>query len=299
MQEVSLWKFKIKLKKLIEKEGGWEEWKERIKQLIFDLLNNRKPKKLLFIFDEFPLMLHNFINEGKTGKNEAVKVLQWLRKLRHEEPFLEKVRFIFGGSIGIEKVISYLKATRTINDVPAVNIGPFASPEAEDFIQKILTAKELAVEPKVVKAILKVTGTLIPIYLQILLDSVIKESWNSGRKITPALVKECYGKRVHGPEYKCYFEDYYERLWRYYQDEEAKCAKQILKELAAAENGVPADRLFSIYTEITGAAGDRDKFDLLLSALESDFYIERDRPEGGIYFSNNWLKDWWRRYHGV
>ncbi|MCK5059508.1 MAG: hypothetical protein KAT34_22855 [Candidatus Aminicenantes bacterium] len=297
--EMSFWKFKIKLKKTIEDEGDWEEWKERIQQMIIDLVKTKESKKLLFILDEFPLMLSNFIKQGEKGETEAVKLLQWLRKIRHESPFLENVRFVLGGSIGIEKVISYLKATRTINDIETVQIGAFEPHVAVDFIKKIFETKELEVDKNVIKAIIEAVGTLIPIYLHIMIDSIIKESMNTGRKIEPALVKECYEKRVHGPEYKCYFEDYYERLWRYYLNEEAKSAKRMLRELATADDGIPIDRLFLIYQEEMRNRGDKEKFDLLLSALESDFYIERDRGEKKVYFHNKWLKDWWRIYHGA
>jgi len=76
-------------------------------------------------------MLHNFINEGEEGENEAIKILQWLRKLRHEPPFLENLRFILGGSMGIGKIVSYLKKTQTINDVGRIDISPFEKQVAE------------------------------------------------------------------------------------------------------------------------------------------------------------------------
>ncbi len=299
IEEISLWKFKIKLKKALEEESDWEAWKERINLLIIELLKNKKPKKLLFIFDEFPLMLHNFINEGEEVKNDAIKLLQWLRKLRHESPFLDGLRFIFGGSIGIDKVVSYLKATHTINDVARINIGAFESPVAVDFIKGIFEANEIKINNKVIQKITEVVGTLIPIYLQIMIDSVIKESRNTGRPIDPELVDECYGKRVHGPEYKQYFEDYYERIWRYYSPEDAKSARRILRELARADDGISCNLLFAIYQEEIGNKGDKEKFELLLANLESDFYTERSAGEERVYFHNKWLKDWWRIYHGI
>lgn len=298
VDEIDLWKFKIKLKKAIETERDWDIWKERVNQLIIDLLENKKSKKLIFIFDEFPLMLYNFISEGEMGEHEAVKVLQWLRKLRHDSPFMENIRFIFGGSICIEKMVSYLKATRTINDVAKIIIGPFEHNVVEDFIKEIFRAKEIPVTDRVIKTIIEVVGTLIPIYLQIMIDSLIKESMNTGKEINPALVQYCYERRVHGPEYKRYFEDYYERLWRYYSQEDSKSAKRILKELANADNGVLYNSLFNIYQEEMGNIGNREKFDLLIAALENDFYIERNVAEGKIFFQNKWLKDWWRIYHG-
>ncbi len=298
VDEMSFWKIKIKLKKAIEEEGDWEEWKERIKQLIIELLENKKSERLLFILDEFPLMLFNFINEGQKGEKDAVKLLQWLRKLRHDGIFMEKVRFIFGGSMGIEKVISYLKATRTINDVTSISIGPFIPSVARDFTKKVFQSKGIEVDNKVIDTIIETVGTLIPIYLHILIDSVIKESMNTERKIEPALVAECYRKRVHGPEYKCYFEDYYERLWRYYLEDDFKIAKRMLGELAAAEEGITKEKLYLIYQEEMSNKGEKEKFDLLLAALESDFYIERNL-DNKVYFQNSWLKDWWRIYHGV
>ena len=300
IEELSVLEVKIKIKKAIEKDGDWEAWKERIKQLMKDLLKNKKNKKLLFILDEFPMMLSNFINEGEKGEREAVKALHWLRKLRHESPLLENARFILGGSIGIEKVVSYLKATRTINDVKKIVIGPFEHHVAEDFIRMLFKVNGISVDDKVIKAIMDVVGTMIPIYLQIMVDSIIKESMTTGSKIVPDLVKYCYENRVHGPEYKQYFEDYYDRLCRYYKTEEKlKSAEQMLKELANADDGISYDNLFYIYQEKMGKKGDVEKFELLLSALESDFYIERDEAEKKVYFHNKWLKDWWRIHHGV
>lgn len=299
IEGIALWELKIKLKKALEQENREEAWKERINRLLIELVKNKKPQKLLFIFDEFPLMLHNFIKEGEEVQKDAIKLLQWLRKLRHESPFMEILRFIFGGSIGIDKVVSYLKATHTINDVARINIGPFEPQAADDFIKRIFEANEIKLNNKVMQKITEVVGTMIPIYLQILIDSIIKESRNTDRPITPELVDECYEKRVHGPEYKHYFEDYYERLWRYYTPEDSKCARRMLRELARAEDGITCDLLFAIYMEEMGNKGDKEKFELLLANLESDFYIERSPAGDRVYFHNNWLKDWWRKYHGI
>lgn len=299
IDSVSIFPIKIKIKEAMGQSGGWEEWKEKIKMLITDLLDARKQQKVVFIFDEFPLMLYNFLGEGEKGERDAVKVLQWLRALRHNSPFLENVRFMFGGSIGLEKVASYLKATRAINDVGRVNIGPFKDEVAEDFIKKLFQAKGIDAEKSVVLKIMEIAGAMIPIYLQIMIDAVIKESMNTSREISPGLVLYCYEKRVHGPEYRRYFEDYYERLCRYYSPEESKSARRILRELANADDGIACSRLFQIYSEDMGSRFDKDKFELLLAALESDFYIERNQAKENVYFHNKWLKDWWRKQHGI
>lgn len=299
IEEVSLLEFKVKLKKTIYEQGAWEEWKERIIQLMLDLLKKKKNRKLLFIFDEFPLMLSNFISEGEAGEKEAVKALQWLRKLRHESSLMENTRFILGGSIGIEKVVAYLQATRTINDLPKIEVGPFTHYVAERFIRKLFDLNNVPPREKVVRRIIEVVGTMIPIYLQIIVDSLIKESMTSGREIAPDLVQFCYENRVHGTDYKHYFEDYYERLCRHYRGEEKlRSAVQILKLLANKEDGASFDDLYFIYQEKMGNKGDMEKFKLLLTALESDFYIEMDETGQRVFFRNTWLKDWWRIYHG-
>jgi hypothetical protein len=132
-----------------------------------------------------------------------------------------------------------------------------------------------------------------------MIDSIIKESRNTGRQINPELVDECYEKRVHGPEYRHYFEDFYERIWRYNSPEDSKSARRILRELARADDGISCNLLFAIYREEMGNKGDKEKFELLLANLESDFYIERDPAGDRVYFHNKWLKDWWRKYHGI
>jgi len=298
IEELSMWEFKLKLREFLKKEDDWEELKEKINRLMLDLLKFKKHKKLLLIFDEFPMMLYNFINQGKKGEDEAQKVLEWLRKLRHESPFLESVRFIFGGSIAIEKIVSFIKATRTVSDMACVSIGAFDKITAENFIKDIFKSNEIEAGNKIVDAIMKTVGTLIPIYLQIMIDSVIKEAKNTEREISPELIKYCYEKRVHGPEYKTYFEDYYERLWRYYNPEDMRSVRRILKELSSSENGISYETLFLIYKSELGNNVDKNKFELLLKALENDFYIECNLIDAKVYFRNKWLKDWWRIYHG-
>ncbi|MCI0471760.1 MAG: hypothetical protein L0Y73_08890 [Candidatus Aminicenantes bacterium] len=297
IEEVSFLKLiDLKFKKDSEAQ---DDWRGQITRLISELLDEKKEQKLVFIFDEFPLMLTNFLGNNEKGKNEAVEVLHWLRSLRQDPIFLKYIRFVFGGSIGLEKVVSYLNASRTINDIDGVPIGPFKRETAGELLKQLFQAKEIAAGEKVIQKILDIVGDMIPIYLQIMIDATIKEAKNTGRQITPQLVQECYEKRVHGPEYRRYFEDYYERLCRYYSPEDSKCSKRILRELANADDGITCSRLFQIYAEEMGSRFDKDKFEILLAALESDFYIERDLAKEKVYFRNRWLKDWWRLHHGL
>jgi hypothetical protein len=126
---------------------------------------------------------------------------------------------------------------------------------------------------------------------------VASEVRDRGAELTPELVRMCYEERALGPQYRNRFEDYYERLDRYYTPDEARAAKRLLRELAIAGGPVARARLQALYHEELGTANG-GAFDLLLSWLHDDFYVEEVLPERReVVFKSKWLRDWWRIYH--
>jgi hypothetical protein len=127
--------------------------------------------------------------------------------------------------------------------------------------------------------------------------SVVASEVRAGTRPADAdLIRRCYEERALGPEYRLCFEDYYERLERYYSPEEARVARMLLRELAIAKEPLSKSALRGTYDAELGAAADRFKFDLLLTWLSDDFYLE-ETSDGRVHFRNRWMRDWWRTYH--
>ena len=73
----------------------------------------------------------------------------------------------------------------------------------------------------------------------------------------------------------------------------------MLTNLAFETSGLKRSTLFDIYKIELGNKAEGEDFDLLVTALQNDFYIKVSGNGDKIKFENKWLKDWWRRYHGL
>ena len=292
-EELELWKLRLKLR-----ERTASDWKHDADVAIRDML--RPDSRLILILDELPLMLHNMISDDKVeGRHNVVDLLKWLRHIRFEPDISDKISMVIGGSIGIERIVSHLNASMTINDVTRVEVGPFDTPSAREFAKELFDSKRIPLDELTMNAFIETVDTPIPIFVQILVSAVANESINSGKPVTPALIKQAYHERALGPEYKHFFEDYYERITRYYTPDESRAAKRMLTSLAFETSGLKRTTLFDIYKIELGNKVEGEDFDLLVTALQNDFYIKVSGNGDKIEFENKWLKDWWRRYHGL
>lgn len=291
IDELEVWQIKLKLRQQLAE--GWREQGETAVRAA-----TAQGPKLLIILDELPMMLHRMAGAGEEGRQHARALLDWLRHLRHEPDIRPRMRQLVAGSVGMARVASDLGATHKINDLDQVQVGPFSHDVAADLVRQLLASRGVVTNALVVEAFLQQVETYIPIFIQILASAVASEVRDHGAELTPELVRMCYEERALGPQYRNRFEDYYERLDRYYTPDEAQAAKRLLRELAVAGGPVARTTLQALYQEELGT-GDGGRFDLLLSWLHDDFYLEERGPIGHreVAFESKWLRDWWRIYH--
>jgi hypothetical protein len=254
--------------------------------------------KTLIVIDELPILLHKLITtDGEKGKRAAQDLLDWLRHLRQAPEFFERVRQLVGGSIGLPRIASMIGSSAKINDLRSVEIRAFERSKAGQLAALLLKSRGVELSEEAMEAFLDQIDMLLPIFIQILASAVASEARLRKQPVTADLIRECYEQRALGPEFRLCFEEYYERLSRYYTAEEARLARILLRELAIAKDPLRKSFLLGIYQRELGGETDPAKFDLLLTWLSDDFYIE-EITEGQIRFTSRWMRDWWRRYHG-
>lgn len=105
--------FKAKLRTNIENDLK-NDWMAKSNQ-IFEIISGIETN-LYFIIDEFPIAIKNI--EPK----EAEKFLHWFRKLRQVS---NNLKFVFGGSVSIDRVVRDIGGISTINDLKRVKISGF------------------------------------------------------------------------------------------------------------------------------------------------------------------------------
>ncbi len=282
IDEVALAQFKIKLRNDIS-----VEWREKGRELLE--IVEAIDQKFLFVVDEFPLMVKKMMDKDK---ELAVNFLEWFRVLRQGPNSLKNSRFIIGGSIGIERLINKLGAAYTINDLEQIKVSVFSRDVATNFIIELFKSEDHTVDHLMADKILELIGPPVPYYIQILVSEMVKEARLEDVRISPEQAVRVYKNRVLGVECKTYFDDYYQRLSRYYTPQEEKVVKALLKALAKVDS-IDSRNLFNIYMDASNQKGSHDDFALLMNDLVRDFYAEFD-PDNQIYsFASKVLKDWW------
>ncbi|MEK7406533.1 MAG: hypothetical protein AAB225_15630 [Acidobacteriota bacterium] len=291
VEELEVWQLKLKLREQLS--GSWRLHGETV---VRDAL--KPDTKLLIVIDELPMLLHKLItNRGDSGKVAAQDLLDWLRHLRQAPEFFQQVRQLVGGSIGLTRIASLTGSSHKIADLRPIEVGALERPKAKELATLLLKSRDVALEDGVMETFLDQIGTLLPIFIQIMASVVASEVRRRKQPANAELIRECYEQRALGPEFRLSFEDYYERLNRYYSPEEARVARILLRELAIADGPQAKSTLLGIYQRELGPAADAFKFDLLLTWLSDDFYVE-ETGEGRVHFKSRWMRDWWRTYHG-
>jgi AAA+ ATPase superfamily predicted ATPase len=289
ISEVELYKVRLELRESVG--TAWQE-------IGTDLFNKIRQSKeiVLFILDEFPMMIDR-MSHSSEHREDAITLLRWLRMIRMN-PESNKVRFLVAGSIGIEHVLNRIGEIASINDFEKIQVGPFTSKDADDFLQKLSAKHRLPLSNQGRKKIIDIIGTPVPFFIQILFSELYKSSHLEGEKITPQKIEILYHERVLGVECKSYFDHYYGRLRDYYLPTEERAAKKILRTLAI-ESTLKRDMCREIYSKETGPNADDDEFIRLMTNLENDFYLQYDGAKAGYVFSSKLLRDWWLRHYAL
>jgi len=294
IEELEIWEIRIRLREAMR--ANWHEQGERAIADALGAIGARD--KLLLVIDELPLLLHKIVSRDKErGRETAGDLLDWLRHVRLHPDFNKRLRMVLGGSIGMARVAAFIGASHKINDLRQIDVGPLNESKARELANGLLASNGVAPEPALVEAILTQAGTLLPIYIQILARALVTDVRGRNVEPTPETVRECYEQRALGSEYRLCFEDYYERLDRYYAPDEARAARRILRELAIAKGPILKSALLGTYRDELGPNADPANFDLLLAWLHDDFYVDKTNGGKKVAVKDKWIRDWWRKHH--
>ena len=236
-----------------------------------DLAESQTAKRLLFIWDELPLMLDNI--QRNHGEKIAMEVLDTLRALRHRLPGL---RMIFTGSIGLHHILTSLRksgyANRPTNDMHSEELVPLEQPEAVSLARQLLHGEGIKPdsEDQTAEAIAFHAGR-VPFYVHHLVDELVR----SKAAPTPTEVERIAERRIRDPQDPWDLEYFIERVAKYYASDDAPLAYVILDTLAAEHPGLKfADLYEAIKAQRT--LTDADPLRKMLTLLQRDHYIALD-----------------------
>ena len=283
---------KMKIRESLKKD-----WQEEGRKLISDLYKYKG--KILFILDELPILIKRI--EEKRGKDVAIDFLHWFRSIR-QMPKLSNVRWLVGGSIGIEHVVEKIGAgVKIINDFATIRLEPFSKYEGREFIKALLKKEGnlKRASSSILNKLMETIGIPIPYFIQILLRESLYEMNRQKRKsLTEEIVEKAYQEHVLGPTSRSYFRHYHSRLKDYYDIEIEPIAKRLLTEIAR-QGELKKSTLFKLFNQESKGRYKTDDFSYLMSDLENDFYISYNKENRSYNFTSKVLKDWWLRYYDL
>lgn len=288
-EEIELLKLKVKLREQLRRN-----WQESGEELFKKVAGSQTP--VVFILDELPMMIDRMAR-SEAYREDAKTMLRWLRALR-TAPNTQNVRFLIAGSIGIDRVLDELGEIAAINDFEQLHLPPFTSEIAAAFIDELAAEHRIQLSQPSKRKMLALIGTLIPYFIRIIFSEVYNTYKLQGEKITPKQIEQIYHDKVLGVNCKTYFEHYYSRFRDYYELDEERAIKRILRQLAMDET-LTRDVCYQFYREKLGDRADIEDFNRLMTDLENDFYIRFDANKSRYEFASKLLRDWWLRHYGM
>ena len=249
-------------------------------------------KRILFLWDEFPLMLHN-IQKNESAQT-AIQLLDYLRTLRLDKP--DKLRFLFTGSVGLHLVLRTLRksgsANAPINDMMSDTVPPMAEEDTCLLAAELLKGTRAAKEdiPEMAKQIAKRVGGF-PYYVHHVVDQLDQLQG------PPAFfdVSSAIEKLVHDSQDPANFNYYVTRLDTYYSSDDRARALLVLDTLAEQQSPCSFSSLLNLCRH-RDASLPEEELRTALTMLSEDHYIEAQELNGETVHDFRWqlVKKWWR-----
>ena len=276
----------------VEMPSGDDAWQALLADAFDDLIQVADGRRVLMLWDEFPLMLHNL--QLRQGPDPAIHLLDHLRALRLARA--DRLRFLFTGSIGLHLVLRSLReagnANAPVNDMLSLTVPPMARSDTYDLAAALLaeTPAVPALIPGLAAHIADQVGG-IPYYIHHVVDQLAQ------LRRPPDLgdVAAAVNRLVHDPHDPADLHYYVNRLASYYSDADRSLALIVLDVIAGRPSPAPLPDILNLCRHREPSLSD-EQVRRILIVLAEDHYIERRKGAQGTAFDFRWqlVKRWWR-----
>ena len=267
-------------------------WTEILESAVRDTVKTEQDKRLVFFWDELPYMVENI--RKAEGEQEASRVLDALRSLRHQYP---EIRMVYTGSIGLHHILAKITAakipSRPTNDMYEIEVPPLTRRDAEDLAKRLIRGESLRCTNlnQAASIIASETG-FIPYYIHHIAlglkrDNVSAESRQVKEHITRQLVADSWNL--------AYYRD---RIAIYYEENDAPLVNIILDTLARGDEAQNIPTLLKAVNTLSDAYDDRDNLLRVLRLMERDHYLTRN-PDNTYRFKFPLIRRWWELDRGL
>ena len=267
-------------------------WQVLLNEAFNDLFRVAGDRVVLMLWDEFPLMLHNL--QRKEGPDSAIKLLDFLRALRHDSS--DRLRFLFTGSIGLHLVLRSLRAEGNandpVNDMLSLTVPPMTREDTCNLASALLEETRAAPAgiPELASRIASEVGGF-PYYVHHVVDQIHQLRRQPDLQDVSAAVDSLIYDS-HDPANLNY---YVHRLSSYYSEGDRSLALIVLDTLAGQATPTPTPKLVNLCRHLDPSLAD-ERIREHLTVLAQDHYIEPKKCAGGVAYDFRWqlVKRWWK-----
>lgn len=250
---------------------------------------NIEGRSIIVLVDEFAQTVENIIRDE--GISQAIHFLQTNRVIRQNPDFINKIRFIYAGSIGLENVVDRINANQEINDLLSIRVLPLTKNESAELVTKILSDSNLEISSSTLNYLIEQIEWLIPFYFHLIIDEVEKIIVRNDlgkNTITKAIIDEAIANSI---EMRNCFEPWLSRLRNAYAGPEFNFIKDVLNHVAELSTITSAE-IYDIAVKNSIEVSYRN----LVHALIHDGYINDITDSKEYRFNSPILRMWWRIY---
>lgn len=285
----------VDLKAVSFKLPEWQDqWKNVLSTCLKDISQRKEAadETLILIFDELPIMLWDWINNGKAGE-----AMQLLDVLRSNNQTLEegRVRFVICGSIGMQIVLNKLKTEYSytgepFNDAEVFSIGSMTHEDSYMLCEcLILDDYEVGKDKEVlINKIIDYTNGL-PFYINKVF-TILRNEFDS--HLSKQSITDAYNTLINEPVYSKALKQIDDRINIYYPEAKASIMKSILNHLSKEDNELEEGEILKKFEESESFFVQECLF-----TLNSEHYLKKEfKKEKRYYkFKYSLIKEWWRK----
>lgn len=257
-------------------------------QILVELFENIKEEfgYVVILIDEFPQTIQNILN--KEGQEAAQHFLQRNRELRHNKHVIDKIYFIYTGSMSLYPMVEKVAELTAVNDLRTVEVNPLSNPEAQDFLLKLLASDGLDLEEDLIQYALIKMGWLIPFHLQLIAQEIVEVYERDEKSIDKKAIDQAFEQVVHSRN-KPQFEPYFGRLKTLFKGSEYAFVSEVLQYISLNDE-IGGDALYD-----TGVKHSVEEIRRTMDILEGDGYLFQSEDKYYRYTSP--ILQMWCRKH--
>jgi hypothetical protein len=274
------------------------EWKEILRSIFADLSEQLPNDRVLFLWDEFPVMLDEILKQ-EGGDKVAVEILNLLHTLRAEYP---RIRTILTGSVGLHHILNKLRQSGynnpVINDMAVVSVEPLEHNFAVELARSLLESKAITCQDLVAIAeTIAQEVDNIPFYIRGTID---RFQYNLDRQLTvdaDTIRQEIRSLLVDADD-SWHMAHYLKRIASYYGDVDSELVRSILDIVADEQQSIATkDIVRTIQRSSQSPIPDQTIRDLL-KLLEQDHYLTKDSIDLKYRFRYSLIRRYWQCQRG-